>query len=703
MSVKGISWIEANFEKLIVVVMLLAFLAVLIFQFVLQSSAVEVGGNKVSLAKAFEPAERAAERLQSQINEPNPTLPTEIETRDLAEEFERAISGGVVQTESFLAIGEPLALEVTAGDIDFASGSYAPFQPPVPKSMKAASYRATLDPYAVESIEGLAEILPSESQPFDTPWVSVQGTFSGRDLKTAYERDPDGASGVVSPLPSSWWSEGVGVVTVEVERQRRDLDGNWGPAEVVQRMPGTMSLTEDLDETATNYRQLQTLGSQAARNEDVILRPEFISILEGEQWVPPVEVPDPSEVGDLKSQIKTLERRLAMIDRDIAQKTNALSGQTQTSNRRDNRDEREGGGGDADRRRESSGNTNSNQQQDAEQQDARKRNIQTQIDRLNEQRTDVEEQLVELGWQPSNSAGTTDAYDRQAYEHTKPLLETDEVNFWVHDLKVEPGATYRYRTRLVFVNPLYGRKSSLDESLHELADAKLVRSDWSDWSDPIGVSWDEYFFLTSASAPEIGNIGKTSATAELYRFYYGYWRKSEVSLEPGDRFVAEIKLPEGLQKWDTEREAEAQAWKPTPEGAEEPIVQVEGLSESLLPTTLPVSAEAWLLDVVASPKASVGINNQSKLTYEALVRGPDGRISSHAPVVDSSEPLLAVIKSSAELGASQLPRIPGRGPRQSLQTGFGGDREFAPSSDDARREESRRRREGGGGGGAGGG
>ena len=61
MSVKGISWIESNFEKLIVVVMLLAFLAVLIFQFVLQSSSVDVGNNKVPLADAFKPAERAAE------------------------------------------------------------------------------------------------------------------------------------------------------------------------------------------------------------------------------------------------------------------------------------------------------------------------------------------------------------------------------------------------------------------------------------------------------------------------------------------------------------------------------------------------------------------------------------------------------------------------------------------------------------------
>ena len=220
------------------------------------------------------------------------------------------------------------------------------------------------------------------------------------------------------------------------------------------------------------------------------------------------------------------------------------------------------------------------------------------------------------------------------------------------------------------MNPLFGRKSSLNEELHELADAKLVHSDWSGWGEPVGVSWDEYFFLTSASAGDIGNIGKASVTAELYKFYYGYWRKSTVSLEPGDRFVAEISLPDGLQTWDVEREASVQAWKPAEmgtDGTEAEVEQVAGLEKQLLPTKLPVSADAWLLDVVSSPVASVGIGGQSTASYEAFVRGPDGLIMSRSPTADIKQPLLAVIKASSELGAEQLPRIPGQAPRRQLQ------------------------------------
>lgn len=666
MSVKGISWIEANFEKLIVAVMLLAFLAVLIFQFVLSSSDVDVGGTKVPLAKAFEPAERAAERLQSQINDPNPTLPESIQTVDLAAEFERALSGGVVESDRFLAIAEPLALEVVAGDVGIAAAEFAPLTPPAPAKPVAASYRATLDPYAVSEIEGLAELLPSE-QPYDTPWVSVQGSVSGKDLRAAYESDPDGPSGPVSPLPANWWSQSVGILAIETERQTRDLDGNWGPAEPVSPMPGTLSPLDNLDEVATNYRQLEAVGTLAARNEDVILRPEFISILEGESWVPPAEVPNPSELGDLKGQIRTLERRLASIDRDIEQKQAALTNQP-------TREVAGGGGhgsGGGETGREGRETTRRPQPatDDATQTDARTQSIQRQIDNLNTQRERVTAQLTELGWKPSDQAGTNSAYDRTAYTHTEPLLDADTVHFWSHDLNVEPGATYRYRTRLTLVNPMYGRKSSLDESLHELADAKLAYSPWSEWSEPTSVSWDEYFFLTNASAAELSTMGKTTASAELYRFYYGYWRKSEVSLEPGDRFVAQIKLPEGLQKWDIERPAEEQAWKPAVEGATEAIEQPAGLSALLLPTTLPVSADAWLLDVVNSPEASLGIGGQSRSSFEALVRGPDGLISSRSPAADAAQPLLAVIKASAEVGKDQLPRIPGLARRQGLQGG----------------------------------
>lgn len=687
MGVKGISWIEANFEKLIVVVMLLAFLVVLTFQFVLQSNTVEVEGKQVPLDAAFDPAEKAAERLQSQLSDTDPQLPSELSTRDLAAEFEEAISGGVSTTDRFLPLSEPLAIDVNISDVQFTKGEYASFSPPPPSAPDSASYRATLDPYAVNEIDGMEQYLPAE-QPFDTPWVSVQATFSGTDLKAAYENDPDGPGGPISPMPSNWWASGAGVIEVEVERQKRGLDGQWGPAEAVTRMPGITSMTDDLDEQATNYRQLQALGAQAAQQEQPILRPEFVAILEGEPWVPPAEVPDPSEVSQIQGEIKLLERRLSMIDRDIQQKQRALAGPDPQDNRR----EREGGGGgDAERRRQAA---RDDRGEDNNQQDVRRQNIEKQIAQLEERREGVEEELKDLGWQPEDEL-TLDGFDRDEYTREDPLLESEEVHFWTHDFDVEPGATYRYRTRLVYVNPLFGRKSSLDESLHELADSKLVRSDWSQWGDSVDVSWDEYFFLTGAS-PGNSAISTASATAELYRFYYGYWRKSQVALEPGDRFIAEIELPEGLQRWNVEEAAQEQAWKPAEldeEGNEQEVEQAEGVEDLLLPEELVVEANAWLLDVVASPMVTAGIGGQTTALFEALVRGPDGQIATRSPRIDEGLPLYSIIKASAELGEDQLPRIPGQAPRDRSGAGGRGFDEGLNNMDDIRQQELRRRQE----------
>jgi len=586
---------------------------------------------------------------------------------------------------------------VNMSEAHVAAGEYAPFVPPVPVAPRAASYRATLDPFAVNEIEGFAAFLPAE-QPFDTPWVSMQSSFSGNELHAAYTNDPDGAGGAISPLPGSWWNQGTGVLEVEVERQQRGVDGQWGAAEPVTRMPGITSMLDDLDVRATNYKQLQQIGMQAANQEQPILRPEFVQLLEGEPWVPPAEIPDPSEIGEIQNQIRVLERTLASVDKNIEQKNRALTGQG-VANTRQN--ERDGRGGDAAQRnaaRNQSGNRD-----DGEQNDVRTRNIERQIEQLAERREGVIEELEELGWKQPENFGSSEAFDREKYTRTEDLLESDEVHFWSHDFDVESGATYRYRTRLVFVNPMYGRKSSLDESLHELADAKLTRSEWTNWGEPVRVSWDEYYFVTGASSGDVG-IGSASANAELYRFYYGYWRKSEVSLQPGDRFVSEIELPEGLQQWDVENPAEGQAWKPddgSTEGGE--VEQADGVAELLLPTEMAVATDSWLLDVVQSPVVTTGISGSARASLEALIRGPDGQISSRSSRIDKSLPLYSIIKASAALGEDQIPRVPG----QAARRGMGGNRDFIEGDDMERFRIEQERRGGfdddGGGGGFGGG
>jgi hypothetical protein len=122
-----------------------------------------------------------------------------------------------------------------------------------------------------------------------------------------------------------------------------------------------------------------------------------------------------------------------------------------------------------------------------------------------------------------------------------PLFENPEVKLFAHDLTVEAGAQYRYHMRVVLNNPMYGR--SLQESQKQLAEQGLLRSEWSAWTSPVDVDPNEFFFVTSAeSRSEVNPTPR--ASAEMYTFYYGYYRVGSASLEPGDTLTATAKLPE---------------------------------------------------------------------------------------------------------------------------------------------------------------
>ncbi|MGB2820655.1 MAG: hypothetical protein WBF17_06710 [Phycisphaerae bacterium] len=70
---------------------------------------------------------------------------------------------------------------------------------------------------------------------------------------------------------------------------------------------------------------------------------------------------------------------------------------------------------------------------------------------------------------------------------------------WFHDETMELGRRYRYRVKLVFVNPILTYdKAVSDEHLAE-ARQTYIETDASEWSDPVSVDRTVHFFLTGAS------------------------------------------------------------------------------------------------------------------------------------------------------------------------------------------------------------
>lgn len=116
------------------------------------------------------------------------------------------------------------------------------------------------------------------------------------------------------------------------------------------------------------------------------------------------------------------------------------------------------------------------------------------------------------------------------------LSAKDELVVWAHDLEVEPGRTYQYRCRVRVYNPFFARGNLLvDEQRGTgIGDRCVLESAPSEWSAPVRVSTSVRFFLTQASIGD-GSMGLGSAKFEIYRLVDGKWRRSEVSVQPGER------------------------------------------------------------------------------------------------------------------------------------------------------------------------
>ncbi|MEO1584106.1 MAG: hypothetical protein AAFR96_05980 [Planctomycetota bacterium] len=677
MKLKGVSWIEAHFEKLFVGLMLLVCIGVLVLQFVFTSNTVDVGGREQTLGNAFQPAAQRAQEAIRQMQNEDPALPEFEATADLEAAYRERLASPVTPVAALEPFGSaPDGLSTLSGSDVTLSTRFAIFEPPTPQAPLAVAYRATLDPYEVEEREGLSAVLPA-AQPFDTAWVSVELSIDDEAIEAAFRSDPDGAAGEIQPLPTDWWRAKRSILAVEAERQQLQVDGSWSAAEAVGRLPG-FDEAVPLSPAPGNWSLLDERATSAGRRADAVLRPGFYGILEGEPWRPPSAVPSFADAERGEDEIRRLERELAGVRNRIEERREALGrvGQTGGDSGRPGggRDSggREGGG------RQDAGGGNDDQQ------DAGRRRIEQLIERLEADEASVIERLEALGWTEAGGGVGEQGFDLESW-----LSDRREANggivSWIHDIRLDDGGVYRYRVRLVMANPLFGRAASLAEDLRDRASVPYVRSSWSGWSEPVDAGWSEYFFVESANAGA-GLLGRARPTArgELFRFHYGFWRRVSVSLEPGDRFVGEVDLPEGLQVWDTERPAGEQAWRPAEE-AEQPEDIV------LLPESLAVAADAWLLDVVVSPFSSdTGLGGQVRAAFDAVIRRADGRVSRRSPDVERADPQYLRIVASARSGEAQVPSVPGEaGGRRANDDRFGpdggrgdrdrgGDRDFPP-------------------------
>ncbi len=654
MKVKGANFFELHVEKIVLIAVAVVFVLVLVFQLGAEGPAVTINGQQTPLEQAYAPAENLARETQREIQAADPPLPEITESVDLLGRFQAARTADLTPRDRIASLGPPINLSV--GDIGDIGGNarFVDLSVPAPADPAAYSFAATLDPWTVEEVEGLAALAPAR-QPYEKAAVSVQATFDAEALYSALADDPDGA-GPINAWPINWWNNNIEILGVRLDRQRRATDGSWGETEAVPTPPGMLDLPAEIAEVGPEL----TAGELESFLDDVrrqllrqVRQPDYYAIIAGEAWVEPREGARLAAMdAGINPEVAALERRLAQLDRDIERLQSELGEIT-------------GGRPQAeapDRRTEN-----------------RIRSLEMQIQRRQEQRDQIVEELTALGFAPEpaeeeGAAGGRRDARGEPEPGNQPLSARQPVELWAHDLTAEPGETYRYRLRAVLNNPAFRRDQFLIEEQRSMAQSPTILSEPSPWTEPVIVSPMSAFFVSSGAEGQQGAMGVRMATAgvEVFKFYYGYYRKGVTSLEPGDPVAAKADLPEGLRIFDTagpRPEGGARVAPPDPElgGRRGPAPeQAEGLG-----TQTVAAADAYLLDVVESSARDTGGLVQGQAPRMVAFGDSSGAILRRLVGEDRRSGLYGRLSASAEAGRTQgepapepEPEEPVRDPRE---------------------------------------
>jgi hypothetical protein len=700
MKLKGIKPWEQHIEKGVLGLCGIALAGGLVWQLFLQKAEVKVGNQTVAPADAFGPVKAEADKLRSRIEATQPKLP-EIPSVDLASKLKLGASAPAVASAG-TALGPAPRMRVAGPAVQVANSQFALPAIAAPTAVVAASYRATIDPVEAASLPELANLLPPQ-QPFDKASVSVEATFSGAQVAELLGTDPDG-TGPLEPMPQSWWRDvatgvpTIAIVGVEVERMVvRGADGKT-PAEdkavsVVPPMPGRPSFIQVWKDDVRSAGDVPPMVEEVTVAAEDVLRPEFYRTIAGPAWAPPAEMVVSTDEDPNAREIRRSKNRVAEIDKALRRFQAAPKDNERPPVREDSGGGRKGGGG-----REAP--TQDKRDDKGPEQDRERA-----IKRLQDERKKLVDRLKVLGDKTHGS--DTDGTQPAAVDE-RPWIVRSDLKVFAHDLTAEPGAEYKYRVRIVMNNPLFGR--GLQESQKALAEQSLLTSAWSEWTKVVPVDRNSEFFIVSAGNDPL--TGRPTASAQLFEFYYGYYRKASASVEPGDGFRGTAKLPAMLPNFfDFEKlKADVAAGKlpqapggvdprrerdgmppdgggrrvSSPNGPGEPEKPAAGAAIDRGPGTI-APPESRLLTV---PSIFLGIrqvpgldsNNNPVVRTHAVLRDQTNSVMSTGPEAVRLSELYKRLSANAELGERQgkeestdVPPPPGgRPPRPGVQPPPGG-------------------------------
>lgn len=555
MRLKGINPIEQHFEKGIAGVFALALLGAVAWQFVGKPNMIKIGGkDEVPIDQAYEKVGQEAKRVLGRLEATNIDKPAggDVGTESLRQ-FQAAFKGPIAPApELATALDRGQAIAIGEGADAKPGAKYAELALPQTAMPVGATHLSTIDASEIAAHSGVADVLPKQ-QPFDLAAVTIETKIDGPAIKAALTADPDGA-GPILPVPERWWAAtGIQIIGVELQRETMQPDGSWSEQQTVKTMPGRQALPGPIAEI-TNATQLKQAMKVASEESVLVRRPPYYMERFGEKWTPPTE--RRADGGGSGGDRASVEKEIVEINKRLKQLQDALAkvGQPGGGGGRNAPPPPPAGGGGRGGGGKGAGGGGGgagggsgrgappppgNDKAD----EVRRKQIQANIDRATKQLAAAQDRLDELDGKVKQPDPSRPA-DATTKPKTEPaLLDTQGVRLWAHDVFVERGKTYRYRVILALNNPFFGHSAAMLPEQAALAQSPLVRTPASEWSEPVTIEHNNYFFITSASTDDQVTRG-SNARAEVFEFKWGYWRRGAVQLEPGDRVNVEIKYPD---------------------------------------------------------------------------------------------------------------------------------------------------------------
>lgn len=651
---KGINPLEQHAEKAVVGVFLIAAAGVFALQIV-QPVKVSVESNRVSPERAYERVASRADEIGGRLR--TDRLPDGLPEApaNIAADLDKRLRAPASHSQKLVgALGRPNSGMAGAEGPAGGEGlpTYALLIPPTTGKPVAAEHRATLDPLVVASVPSLAAHLPP-SQPYDARVVSVSARFPTDQLVQRLSEDPDGSGPAQAP-PRFWWLNAMAVLDVRLEREELQADGSFGERALIALMPEQYSLRNEIGVAG---RDLGPALREARMRMADVAQPRFYATIAGPDWAPPV-VSAPETAGetpsvDLLAEIARKKRTLEQMDAQIKKQQESIDkpqpatrpGGTTTPSVRPGGVGGGGAGGSMARAQPSksespsqTGGGSSGAPQVMTPEDRRKEALLASIARLEKDREGLAAEIAAM--ESQMAGGSTALADAPADFAVRALESGEPFAVWAHDLTAAPGKTYRYRVSVVITNPLYGNARSMSEVSRPLAGQPAIVSEPSAWSEPVRVLPDAVVFFTSARGTGLGGESGATASAEIYRFYYGHWRGKSTTLRPGDALFAEVDLPPM------------------------PLFEVSGgadgskvIGQTMGPTKISAGISGgFIVDVLSTPSEGPGGRDQ---VWQVVYRDSSGRLAVSTPGSGSSDPLRRAVEASLAAGRAGTVREPG--------------------------------------------